>query len=494
MKDNSFEKQIAEKLNRMEVRVPDSLLESVFEARAARRKKSGMYGKLILAVSVAVLSLVAVAVYMGRSGNGSAPQSGNTAALANGQGEQTDNAALSAAPDAGETLAAEQAEQQLEAPGKGASGINAAAESAAEKALTPLAVFKGNKTRTTKRKDNSAFKTALSGVSQNRKQSESYGFAGILSSPDDYFNLASSSRPELAYEEHNGNSHLFVYKTAVSSESSDKPLIFCRPTGMKPFEMVYGFEAFSPVAAKAKAYRSRTASKKPLFLDLLYMPAWNTHASADGGEYAAIIDGISASSYNTQFGIRLSVPLKQAFSVFGGVNYRAQSNRFKGDITYYSDETRVDKHVSYINDPVKGVVQVVRYDTVNFTSQNVRELNFTNTYTLIQLPLGVSYNFGYGRFDFACHGSVLMNAFVRSSGQALDAGSGDSKAFSSSRPFYGIGGGLGFMAAARISSRFRLIAEPGLQFYGINSRKAGNNISEKALSGGLSLGLRYTVF
>lgn len=492
MKDNSFEKQIADKLNRMEVRVPDSLLESVFEARAARRKKSGMYGKIFLAASVAVLSILAVALYIGRSGQEAAPESGHLTAQAPENIEKAGNNVLSEIPESNQTADAEHRDQSS---GLASSAAQSTTGSSARKAL-PFSERQDNKRQTTKVKDKhpAAFEAALANTKQSLKSAGSAKTYGLVNSPDDYFNLASTDRPELAYEEHKGNSHLFVYRTSESLANSDNLLIFCKPAVMKPFEMVYGFEAFSPVAAKSMAYRSLSAGKKPLFLDFMYMPAWNTHGSSGGGESAGVMDGISVSSYNAQFGIRLSVPVKQAFSVFGGLNYRAQANRYRGDIVSYKDETRVDKHVSYINDPVKGVIQVVRYDTVNYTAQNVNEVNYTNTYTMIQLPLGISYNLGYGRYDFACHGSVLLNAFVRSNGQALETQSGSSRAFSSSRPFYGIGGGFGLMAAAKLTPRFRLIAEPGFQFYGINSRKAGNNMSERALSGGISLGLRYTVF
>ena len=56
MMDKSFEKQIADKLNRMEVQPSDGLLDSIFEKRAARPKRFAGIGFSGLALAVLLVS------------------------------------------------------------------------------------------------------------------------------------------------------------------------------------------------------------------------------------------------------------------------------------------------------------------------------------------------------------------------------------------------------------------------------------------------------
>jgi hypothetical protein len=84
--------------------------------------------------------------------------------------------------------------------------------------------------------------------------------------------------------------------------------------------------------------------------------------------------------------------------------------------------------------------------------------------------------------------------FRSSQGQAMEPSEHRTKNFNSNKTFYGIGAGMGIMAALPLSSRIKFIAEPGLQYFGINSIKVGNNIRERSIAPGLMLGLRYTLF
>lgn len=492
MKDNSFEKQIAEKLNRMEVRVPDSLLDSIMEKRAARQKKFTGFGALVTVVSVAVLGLIGITLYMQEFSSDDNKSSG---AL-------QENVST---PEGGSQNSSEQADNNgSDNSGEAQNALAQADQSEnAKDAVTPKRTFRRSGRMQSDAVTASAIGESASRIrlAKNRTSSirtaqptkaQLAAIAGFTA--DDYFNTASTLRPEIAFEQHKGNSHLYVYEAFAGDPGMSTLMLFSRPARMNRFLRSYTFEALSPVSAKSKTQSTKNIGKRPVFVDVLFMPAWNMHSSASGNEIARISDGLSVASFNNQFGFRISVPLQNAFSVFGGVNYKAQSNRYKGEIQYSENETRIDKHVSYINDPVKGVIQVVRYDTVQYMADRTQHVDHKNTYTLLQLPVGVSYNFGYKGIDFAVHGSALFNAFIQSSGQALHIETHSTTAFSSSKPFFGLGAGIGFMAAARLTPRFRLIAEPGFQYYGIHSTRAGNTIGEKALNASFSVGLRYTVF
>ena len=171
-----------------------------------------------------------------------------------------------------------------------------------------------------------------------------------------------------------------------------------------------------------------------------------------------------------------------------------QSNLYRGTVMHGEPATQINKIVSYINDPIKGPVMITTFDTVNYTAMKGAGYDFRNTYKLFQLPLGASYCFGYHKFDFSINASALINVFTSSTGRIMNVHAGSSEAYTSSSKYAGIGSGLSFMAAYPVTPKFKLILEPGLQYFNIRATKAGNNINEGVFNEQLSLGLRYILF
>ena len=94
---------------------------------------------------------------------------------------------------------------------------------------------------------------------------------------------------------------------------------------------------------------------------------------------------LSKSSLNQSFGLRVSIPIKAKWNVYAGLNYREQSNQYKGLLLYKKEQTQINQQIKYINDPIKGVVKIVTYDTVKFQASNSQNVNFKNQYKIFNI-------------------------------------------------------------------------------------------------------------
>jgi hypothetical protein len=235
-------------------------------------------------------------------------------------------------------------------------------------------------------------------------------------------------------------------------------------------------------------------NKRPIYLDFMFNPSVNMMLLSGDNSLVEAGNAVSKASLNQGFGFRISIPVSSKWNVFSGLNYREQSNQYKGSLLYTEELSQINQTVKYINDPIKGVVKVVTYDTVAIQASNSQSVNFKNQYKVFQLPIGISYNFGYKAFDFSINGSALFNYIQSSKGQNIILDQHIVLPYSSSKGTIGFGAGLSVMGAYKISNRIRLIAEPGFQYFGLKSNHFGNKVDEKVLSPQLSLGLRYTLF
>ena len=119
---------------------------------------------------------------------------------------------------------------------------------------------------------------------------------------------------------------------------------------------------------------------------------------------------------------------------------------------------------------------------------------FANRYTLMQIPIGLSYNIGFDKMDIGIHGSALMNITGKAHGMNPDFNLEKMQGFSSNQKQIGIGASVSLMVAYKLTNKIKIIAEPGLQFYQLGGKKIGNAMNENILNKGLSIGLRYTLF
>jgi hypothetical protein len=486
MTHNPFEKQIADKLNQYEVQPGEGMLDSIFEKRAGKRTPLMGLSRIGIAAGIVIVAISALYLY-------NAGGAGDTPELASSQGATIETGKQDINPSLHENDGIKQpsgqrtpeAEIVPEAPGeKSGKGLSVKPGTSGKRHINgkPDVLVSNNK-------------------GSERPDKDVYQAAGKGFSGDDgsdiykrYFDITSKNRPVIEKMEHKGNSHLYVYQS-VSDRILDNYSFIAMPAKrLNRFENIYHLDNEAKVAQVDIQKHTKTG-RKPLFIDLLYMPTLTAINASGNSSIQAYANSIRKRSFNSQYGLRVSMPVSKRISLFTGLFYQDQSNIYNGTVNKQEAVTHINKTDRFINDPVTmQVVKVTTYDTTNGMENRGYNYDFRNSYTLFQLPLGFSYNFGYKKFDFALNSSALINMFTNSKGKAMNMESNSTSAFASSGKYYGIGAGFSVMSALKISPKFRLILEPGLQYYKINSMKAGNNINEKVFNKQLTIGLRYSVF
>lgn len=469
--DKSFEKQIADKLNHMEVQPSDGLLDSIFAKRAARPKRfAGIgFGGMVLAVLLVSAGMASWLFW-----NNSGSQTGKDIAA------QSDASIQVSKSDKALDL-------QLSPEPNANSDSKDVNRNASTKGLTKSNVASGSEIRIP-----STQPLTVATAVKNSGQTAESG-KNTINLPG-YFDIGASGRPLIESENHKGNSHLYVYQSASNNQIEGAAVVHSRVSRIKGMRSSETPEEVQLSMLPVRKLIRPALSKRPLFVDLMFMPSLNYSGTSGSSDLKQISNAISKASFNDQYGVRLSMPVSNQFSVFTGLYFRRQSNHYKGELHYESEQSRIDQTIRYINDPSGNVIKIVSYDTVSYKAGQIQKVDHRNTFSLFQLPLGLSYNFGFKRFDFALHGSALINMFRNSSGHTLNLAEHNTGSFKSSRTFMGLGAGMSFMTAIRISPKFRFILEPGIQYFGINAIKAGSNIREKSLSPQMSIGIRYAVF
>ncbi len=491
MTHKPFEKQIADKLNQFEVQPGDNMLDSIFEKRAAQKKPVTALAKWFLAA--AVMTVAVSALYM-FNGNGKPASIASSQAPVPGKVEGNMAPAIQ---DDRKTIVESHSNRQeaVSSPVTTPSGSIARPAGSAKPAARRVDPAKEDR-RMADRSGSRGTAPKLANTESGSGSSKGK-FSGDNGEDiyNRYFDITSKNRPVIDREKHKGNSHLFVYQS-VDEKELDKISEFNMPMQpIRKFANIYDVEDMEK--AKNPGIHAPTLSRphrRPLFIDLLYVPVLSSASATNNAGVQGYANSISRNSYHPQYGLRASVPVSPRISVFSGLYYQEQGNLYNGNVNKQEAFTRINTITTYINDPMKGPIKVISYDTVSGMENRQTAYNFKNSYKLFQLPLGFSYNFGFKKFDFALNTSALINLVSSSSGQYMDIQNNNTKSFASSGKYFGFGAGFGFMTAYRISPKFRLILEPGVQYFGINAIKAGNNMNEKVLNKQLTIGLRYSVF
>lgn len=489
--NNQFEKQIQKKLDQFEVEPSENLFDNILESRASRSR--GVFG---IKVGAAVLTLATIVVVLIWN------QSNDNVGIVDAGGTVKQQTVLSE-PNQAPTVIAENATAQTiqsgETPVAETSNRQSSRQSGIkksnvlskgdEKIVMPISNQMADATVRTPVKDMERNNTPSSG---NNKQGRYEDNGNNIY--ERYFNVDANDRPAISYQENKGKSHLFVYHS-VEEERLDAlgaNTLLTKPVKKMPFAL--NNSETSESVAYQQFTRQSGAIRKPLFVDVMFTPMLSLHNVAGNGEVSGNYRAMSKNNINQQFGVRVSYPIFNQWNVFAGASYLQLNTTYKGSIEHREDATRYETVTSYINDPVRGTIAVTRIDTINYVKSETKQYNAENQYRVMQLPLGMSYNFGYKKFGFAVHGSALFNVYTHASGQNLDFVNRQITTYNSSKKHLGIGAGVSFMASYPLSNRIRMILEPGFQYFGINGSKNGNVVNERIFNNSLSIGLRYNLF
>ncbi len=494
MTQNSFEKQIREKLSQTEVNPSDGLLDAIFEARAANARPFLGLGYTKFFIMAAVVAVTAGIWYFNADESKSTTQIASQNTQSQSPNQSDNNVANANANKNGNANAENLASNES----NGANSEDLTAIKPNIKANNNAASNQNNKKHTSTsqhqmaKADNvNAVKNTFVKPTANRKFDKPSKWNGENADVNAYFNVDAPNRPIIDHAVHNGNSHLFVYESVDPAILANEGLRYSSTSNVQKLNYNFDFEAASMVEKSKNGLALKGNHSYPLFVDVLYSPTYTkvAHAKDESFDFSSM----NRNSLNQQFGIRVSTPVFGKFTVFAGINLLNLNTNYNGTFKYQEQAEVIHKRITYINDPLKGVITVVKYDTATELQNKSKDLNFKNTYSVFRMPIGLAYNFGIKKFDFAINASADINAITHSTvnTQLTEAQTAN---YTTQSKFLNIGAGLSFMAAYQLSPKFKLIAEPGVSYMRLNANRTGFARTERVLNYTTSIGLRYSLF
>lgn len=477
MIDNQFEKQIREKMNRMEVEPSDGLLDSIFEKRAAARQPAAAFGLTKVIAVAAVITGLALLIHFGMgSGDQTSPLAANQNNPVTNSGQESEGPqARSESKDVLNT-------QSLNSSGSGSSQSHIAD------------IVQSNRNTASKGKHQTSMAGnhpgRVSGPGQKERNSGKNSVTQTFNANPDlnaYFNVDATNRPVIASESHLGNSHMYVYQN-VDPTLTDYIASNAYPHHMKPFMVAIENEEVANVNLLASSSMSR--SHKPLFIDIYGSLGMGVFTTGKGAGY---FKDLGKTNVSNGFGVRISKPVSNRFNVFTGLEFNQFINKYKGDFNVSKDVTEISTKTTYINDPVKGTIPVIVNDTNNYTLTKNHKVNHNNRYNVLTLPLGISYNFGFRKLDFSVNLAANLQYLKTGTYQSWSDNS-ESMVAKSSSSYFNVGAGISLMGSYPLTNKFRLIVEPGFRTLSIPGMKSGNSFGENIYNVSLRAGIRYTVF
>lgn len=490
MMNHNFEKKISDKLNQFEIEPSEGLLDSIFEKRAASKKGIVKFPFKMLAGVLGIATIISVAYYFNKEDKNNTLSSEiaiNTNAANN---VATLNAKEESSPSSIST--------PINDLKKDNTKLSIVKDKNSNQNLNKFNVFRNvsknvkNNISTTQNASKSNDFNKINNLKRENKTTQTINYSSE-NIAERYFNILNKNRPTISLEEHKGKSHLYIYETVSEVEMENKNVFGLVNYGFKKFNINTNtntnFENIDYVS-NLKLIKNR----KPIFLDIFTAPSITVFNAKDESDINKYYNQLNTRNYNQLYGFRVTVPVANKISVFSGLNYTEQNSRYKGAITSISNVTTINTRTEYINDPILGTISRNYQDTTYTTVSNTNNYNFTNRYQIFQLPLGLSYNFGFRKFDFAPHIATLFNLYTSSNGKNIDFKTNNTHNFTSNKKQLGIGASISFMTAYRITNKFKFIIEPGVQWYKIKANNTSNKMSENRLNNQLTIGLRYTIF
>jgi hypothetical protein len=235
-------------------------------------------------------------------------------------------------------------------------------------------------------------------------------------------------------------------------------------------------------------------TKKPIYIDLFQLNSFSKPVISNSQFQLHNMGALATNSASFGWGVNVELPLKGRWNVFSGVHSFNLNNQYKGQIKYSENEEKITKTTRFINDPIKGVITVESFDTSLFSVSKSKNIELQNSYKLIQIPLGMSYNFGYKSFEFSLNASAMLNWSREQSFQSINWQNDQVNKTESSNNLFGLGVNAGIKVYYPLSNHFKVFVMPGIQSYSMNGVKSLNSHNESLLAKQLQVGIRYSVF
>ncbi len=310
---------------------------------------------------------------------------------------------------------------------------------------------------------------------------------------ENYFNPESTNRPVIEKYESKGSSHLYVYNTFGEFEIDQATINFLSNIKLKKVKTNHApSEDLSKLNTKYRNFAVK--NRRPIYIDLMVTPMFTYHKIIAGTNTAKFYKNFEKITPNYFVEGRITIPIKHDFTFYTGISYGKLNTLYSGRFTEKEKVTENVERVIFINDPITGQSREERFiEQIEVDKYTTYQNNFRNVAILNQIPLGLGYNFGYKKFDFAANGGMVLNLLHSSNGTDLKYMNENSFKFNGSKTTYDFGYSFGAMAAYNVSRKIKYFIEPSLSSFNLNNSNYGSLYQQKITNLGLKLGIRYNL-
>jgi hypothetical protein len=461
MKNDLFEKQISEKLNQCQVSPSRDLFDDIMKARTPQVKKAFWSTWRVLSAFL-IAATVSVAVYQ------LLPSKSDEMAFSE---KMIDS-----------KLENESTVQENKEP------ISSSDPNSKNEMLGAMSK-KQNRNSVKSTFKSSSKEIAKANISENNTANTLFD-GDVFES---YFNANAKNRPVIDYEKHDGNSHLYAFVTE-NEKDIDKVMV----NHMKNKLFVRFINRFPELylnkIEQQKVEKANRVTQKPFYIDVFQLSSLSKPVISNSQFQLHNMGVLAINSASFGWGVNAELPIKGKWSVFSGVHSFSLNNQYKGQLNYSANEEKITKITRFINDPIKGVVAIESFDTSLVSVAKSRNIELQNSYQLIQIPLGMSYNFGYKSFEFSLNASAMLNWSREQSFQSVNWQNDQVSKMESSNNLFGLGLNAGLKVYYPLSNRFKVFVMPGVQSYSMNGVKSSYSHNESVLAKQVQVGIRYSVF
>ncbi len=490
--NTNFEKEISNKLYNSESTPPDGMFDNIMAKRANDAKAPFITGT-IKSIIVGVVLISSVLIYFQLNKNDIKPPQ----ALSNETLNQDENKGIVSEIAKSDAFAKDNKlsvkEQNTSLKKNVKSNANSMASTSISNNKNAFDIVKNEKSviveKSMPTKQDKNKSTYFVEKYKNILKDNSISSENVYQS---YFDASSNIKPVITFEQHKGKSHLYQYESMDESIIDKSDINFFFTNKMNKLKVKNAPEEIALL--KTKKLDVPRKLKSPLFVDFTVMPMLTFHHAFGNSSMLSDYHQLEKNTFNQLFEVRVSKALKNNISIYSGIAYTQLNQHYQGQLTKVNHVIEYVNRTIYINDPITGVRQEIVTDKLEYDKEVKSNFDFKNKYQVIQLPVGMSYNFGYKNFDFAINTGMNFNVINALIGNNLNSNSDGIVAYSSSKKSLNIGANFGIMTAYPLNYKFKLVFEPHVNMFGINAIKFGSHINPNNLNLGAKLGLRYTVF
>lgn len=292
-------------------------------------------------------------------------------------------------------------------------------------------------------------------------------------------NHLSSDVQEFEHPSHINGKPVFSEMVAISFRNFEGLL------DVPSFGLLYDMNTASVLNKEKSTLQKRTKE-----IEIFYgMGIWNSNNLGDE------MSNSLTSQYFSEAGLRFRLPVAKNLNFLTGIQVSKWQSNFNHSYTENSTLTQIDTFNGVIIDPIGNPQTITRYDTSYQEIVNQYNTSGKNTYTLINLPIGVEYSKALKRG--AVYGNLAALVRIHSVHKGHWIADDAKEPFEFNNQNYssqlsgsiGLTGGIGYLH--HINHRISIGIEPHFNIYKINEFPTQIKEQGNIWNFGIRTGLRY---